>query len=71
MRWTESGGLAVSTPKRRRFGSIVVKAMAERSVGGQVDLDYAPSGATWRLTCPVANALEGRNEQVLPERISA
>jgi hypothetical protein len=23
-----------------------------------VDLDYAPSGLTWRLTCPAANALE-------------
>jgi len=32
--------------------------MAERSVGGVVDLDYAPSGLTWRLTCPAANALE-------------
>jgi hypothetical protein len=35
-----------------------MEAMAERSVGGQVDLDYAPSGMTWRLTCPAANALE-------------
>jgi PAS domain S-box-containing protein len=71
MRWTESGGPAVSAPKRRGFGSIVIKAMAERSVGGEVDLAYAPSGVTWRLTCPAANALERRNEQVLPERISA
>jgi hypothetical protein len=23
-----------------------------------VDLDYAPSGVRWRLTCPAANALE-------------
>jgi hypothetical protein len=27
-------------------------------VDGTVDLDYAPSGLTWRLTCPAANALE-------------
>jgi len=32
--------------------------MAERSVDGAVDLDYAPSGLTWRLTCPAASALE-------------
>jgi len=36
-----------------------MKAMAERSVDGAVDLDYAASGVTWRLTCPVANTLEG------------
>jgi hypothetical protein len=35
-----------------------MEAMAERSVDGAVDLDYAPSGLTWRLTCPTANALE-------------
>jgi hypothetical protein len=32
--------------------------MAGRSIGGAVDLNYAPSGVTWRLTCPAANALE-------------
>jgi two-component sensor histidine kinase len=58
MSWTERDGPPVSTPKRRGFGTIVMEAMAERSVGGAVDLDYAPSGLTWRLTCPTANALE-------------
>ncbi len=37
--------------------------MAERTVGGEVDIDYAPSGVTWRLTCPAANAL-GDSEQI-------
>jgi PAS domain S-box-containing protein len=58
MSWTEHGGPPASAPERRGFGSIVMKTMAERSVGGAVDLDYAPSGLTWRLTCPAANALE-------------
>ncbi len=58
MSWTEREGPPVSAPKRRGFGTIVTEAMAERSVGGVVDLDYAPSGLTWRLTCPAANALE-------------
>jgi two-component sensor histidine kinase len=56
--WTERDGPAVSVPQRRGFGTIVMKTMAERSVDGAVDLDYAPSGLTWRLTCPAANALE-------------
>ncbi len=58
MNWTECEGPPVSAPTRRGFGTIVMEAMAERTVGGQVDLDLAPSGVVWRLTCPVANALE-------------
>ncbi len=59
MTWTERGGPPVFAPKQRGFGTVVTQAMAERSVGGKVDLDYAPSGLTWRLVCPAANALEG------------
>src|SRR5260370_2820188 len=58
MSWTEREGPLVSAPTRRGFGTIVMETMAERSVDGKVDLDYAPSGLTWRLTCPAANALE-------------
>jgi PAS domain S-box-containing protein len=67
--WTEREGPAVSAPKRRGFGTIVMETMAERSVDGAVDLDYAPSGVTWRLTCPAANALEPwEREQISGER---
>jgi PAS domain S-box-containing protein len=58
MSWIEREGPPVSRPQGRGFGTIVLKEMAERSVGGAVDLDYAPSGLTWRLTCPVANVQE-------------
>jgi len=58
MSWTERGGPPVSVPNRRGFGTIVMKAMAERSLDGTVQLDYAPSGVIWRLTCPAASALE-------------
>jgi PAS domain S-box-containing protein len=56
--WTERDGPAVSGPKRRGFGTIVMEGMTERSVDGAVDLHYPPSGLIWRLTCPAANALE-------------
>ncbi len=56
--WTEREGPPVTAPKRRGFGTIVMEKMAERGVGGKVDLDYPPSGVMWRLTCPAANALE-------------
>jgi hypothetical protein len=38
-----------------------MEAMAGRSVDGAVELDYAPSGLSWRLICPAANALEPAN----------
>jgi PAS domain S-box-containing protein len=58
MTWAEREGPPVFAPERRGFGSTVIEAMAERSVGGTVDLDYSLSGVTWRLICPAANALE-------------
>jgi two-component sensor histidine kinase len=58
MSWTERDGPPVSAPERRGFGTMVLEAMAEHSVDGSVDLDYAPSGLTWRLTCLPANVLE-------------
>jgi two-component sensor histidine kinase len=58
MRWIERSGPPVSGPKQRGFGTTVMETMVERSVDGAVELDYAASGLTWRLTCPAANALE-------------
>jgi PAS domain S-box-containing protein len=58
MSWTERDGPSVSAPRRRGFGTMVMEAMTARSLDGEVKLDYAPSGLTWRLTCPAANALE-------------
>jgi len=62
--WTESNGPAVSAPTRRGFGTIVIEAMAEHSVAGTVDLDYASSGVRWRLTCPAPNALEPQERDI-------
>jgi two-component sensor histidine kinase len=58
MSWTEREGQPVSAPQWRGFGTTVTEEMAERSVDGAVELDYALSGLTWRLICPAANALE-------------
>jgi two-component sensor histidine kinase len=58
MSWAERDGPPVSPPARRGFGSTVIVSMAEATVGGEVQLDYAPSGLVWRLTCPAANVLE-------------
>jgi PAS domain S-box-containing protein len=57
MSWTEQGGPPVFAPDRRGFGTVVMEAVAERSLGGNVSLDYARSGLIWRLACPARNAL--------------
>src|SRR5262249_15579385 len=44
MSWTERNGPPVSPPGRRGFGSTVVDSITKRTVGGEVQLDYAPSG---------------------------
>jgi PAS domain S-box-containing protein len=68
MTWTERDGPPVSPPKRRGFGSTVIGSMVKAAVGGEVQLDYAPSGLVWRLTCPAANAQESRGpEQIRSE----
>jgi two-component sensor histidine kinase len=59
--WTERDGPPVSAPKRRGFGTVVMKKMTEQSVNGAVDLYYTPSGVSWRFTCLTANALEPGN----------
>jgi len=59
VRRASAGSVCATMPGRdSRFGTMVMKEMAERSVGGEVDLRYPLSGLTWRLTCPAANALE-------------
>jgi PAS domain S-box-containing protein len=58
MFWTERDGPSVSAPQQRGFGTLVIETMAERSLNGKVELLHPPSGVTWRLICPAANALE-------------
>ncbi len=57
MSWTEREGPPVRPPERHGFGTIVMRAMAERSMNGTVLLDYPPSGVIWRLTSPSTNVL--------------
>ena len=71
MSWIEREGPPVSAPGRRGFGTMVMEAMAERSLEGKVDLDYAPSGLTWRLTCPAANTLGFNGDTAAESRATA
>src|SRR5579871_2889318 len=55
--WIEHDGPRVRPPQRRGFGSTIISAVAEASVGGEVKLDYASTGIVWRLKCAASRAL--------------
>jgi two-component sensor histidine kinase len=57
IRWVERGGPRVKSPKRRGFGSTIISAVAEASVGGEVELNYHSSGTSWRLRCAASKVL--------------
>jgi PAS domain S-box-containing protein len=58
MGWIERNGPRVQPPERRGFGTTVIESMVKRTLRGEVQLDYAPSGLEWHLTCRAADALE-------------
>jgi PAS domain S-box-containing protein len=58
MSWIERGGPPVVAPTHRGFGSTVIKSMAELSLDGEIQLDFAPSGLFWQLACPATKILD-------------
>ncbi len=58
--WLEDGGPPVTAPARRGFGSTVIGEMCRMGLDASVAVDYAPTGLSWHLECPVESALEPR-----------
>jgi PAS domain S-box-containing protein len=58
MSWRESSGPPVVPPSTRGFGSSVLCKMAELSLGGKAELDFAATGLCWRLECQSSEILE-------------
>ncbi len=58
MTWREQGAENVAPPAKRGFGSVVICQMVERDLDAKVDLDYPPSGVTWRMACPAGEVLQ-------------
>lgn len=55
MTWTEFDGPPVVPPNRSGFGSTVTGKMVRMSLDADVTMDFAPSGISWRLDCPLEN----------------
>ena len=53
IKWTESGGPAVSPPERRGFGSRILESALAVELDGSVVLDYRPEGVVCSVTFPL------------------
>jgi two-component sensor histidine kinase len=51
--WHEENGPPVNSPTRSGFGSRLIKQSAEHGLGGQAELDYAPTGLRVHVTAPM------------------
>lgn len=52
--WQEQGGPSVSPPERQGFGTRIIIDVPRAKLNAIVEVDYAPQGFRWQLTCPVA-----------------
>ena len=74
MSWMECGGPPVAKPTRRGFGSTVIGGMVNMSLDSDAEIDYAPAGFRWRITCPadkIAGAAEATKARPAPRSIKA
>lgn len=58
IRWSEHNGPMTVPPVRKGFGDTVIVQMAEHTLEGHVNLEYAPTGLVWEITGPADRALE-------------
>jgi two-component sensor histidine kinase len=55
--WRESGGLPVSSPTRRGFGSRLLQRGVAAELGGKVTLDFQPQGLVCSILAPTSDRL--------------
>jgi PAS domain S-box-containing protein len=54
LRWTESGGPAVTPPTHRGFGTSIIEKIIGGQLGGQVRFDWRDQGLTCEIALPLA-----------------
>ena len=64
-KWEESGGPSVAPPRRRGFGTILMKR-AFADVDGQSRLTHAPEGLRYKVDAPVSGRLGRLHEGTAP-----
>jgi len=58
MNWNEFDGPSVVAPQRKGFGSTVTGEVVRMSLGAQITTDFASTGFSWQLDCPIENVIE-------------
>ncbi len=53
IKWTESGGPAVSEPSHRGFGMTMIKRGLQQDMAADVEVTFAPTGVTAVITAPL------------------
>ena len=51
--WAEHDGPPVVQPEGKGFGSTVINQITEAAMNADVQLDFAPEGVKWQLTCRI------------------
>jgi PAS domain S-box-containing protein len=54
LRWEEKGGPPVAPPQRRGFGSRLIERSLAQDLGGEVRIDFAPTGVVCTVEAPLA-----------------
>lgn len=54
LRWQESGGPPVAPPTHKGFGSRLIQRDLAQDLGGQVYLDYEPTGVVCEIIMPIS-----------------
>ncbi|MGH7090890.1 MAG: sensor histidine kinase, partial [Stellaceae bacterium] len=57
LRWSESGGPPVDTPRRRGFGSRLIEQGLAQELSAEVRLDFARSGVVCSIDAPLAEVV--------------
>jgi PAS domain S-box-containing protein len=51
--WRETGGPPIALPNRSGYGTSLIRDLIPHELGGKVELELAPSGATCRIEIPL------------------
>lgn len=55
--WTEARGPVVASRVEPGFGSTAIRGAIEHQLGGEIDIDWAPTGVVCRIAFPVAHSV--------------
>ena len=66
MTWMEEGGPPVVDPLRKGFGHAVTVEMPEHFLAARVELSFEPSGVIWKITAPLSQVTEPRQQVEYP-----